>query len=261
MPQPSSTRQVSSTGLSRRCCLRASPDRPTWLRLAVPKWTRRQGEETPLGPSSGEETPISQDGMSYRVRSLPSSLFHPSNRALPSDCVARVEKLTLAQVLAQAFETSFRLCAFQAIKSVSRTRLRKTRKELIQWFCIYWRAEGRLQGLSEQFLGQRQRRLEIPKMDKIKRLPAPAPAPAPTQLQLQLQLQPQPQLQPNSSSGSSSSSSSSCGSDSLGSGSRTFLLRIETRPEQRTAFERQANRYLADLQGSRSSSSTTSVDE
>ena len=94
MPQPSSTRQVSSTGLSRRCCLRASPDRPTRLRLAVPKWTRRQGEETPLGPSSGEETPISQDGMSYRVRSLPSSLFHPSNRALPSDCVARVEKLT-----------------------------------------------------------------------------------------------------------------------------------------------------------------------
>ena len=91
MPQPSSTRQVSSTGLSRRCCLRASPDRPTRLRLAVPKWTRRQGEETPLGPSSGEETPISQDGMSYRVRSLPSSLFHPSNRALPSDCVARVE--------------------------------------------------------------------------------------------------------------------------------------------------------------------------
>ena len=65
MPQPSSTRQVSSTGLSRRCCLRASPDRPTRLRLAVPKWTRRQGEETPLGPSSGEETPISQDGMSY----------------------------------------------------------------------------------------------------------------------------------------------------------------------------------------------------
>ena len=57
MPQPSSTRQVSSTGLSRRCCLRASPDRPTRLRLAVPKWTRRQGEETPLGPSSGEETP------------------------------------------------------------------------------------------------------------------------------------------------------------------------------------------------------------
>ena len=95
VPQPSSTRQVSSTGLSRRCCLRASPDRPTRLRLAVPKWTRRQGEETPLGPSSGEETPISQDGMSYRVRSLPSSLFHPSNRALPSDCVARVEKLTL----------------------------------------------------------------------------------------------------------------------------------------------------------------------
>ena len=95
MPQPSSTRQVSSTGLSRRCCLRASPDRPTRLRLAVPKWTRRQGEETPLGPSSGEETPISQDGMSYRVRSLPSSLFHPSNRALPSDCVARVEKLTV----------------------------------------------------------------------------------------------------------------------------------------------------------------------
>ena len=94
MPQPSSTRQVSSTGLSRRCCLRASPDRPTRLRLAVPKWTRRQGEETPLGPSSGEETPISQDGMSYRVRSLPSSLFHPSNRALPSDCVARVEKST-----------------------------------------------------------------------------------------------------------------------------------------------------------------------
>ena len=93
MPQPSSTRQVSSTGLSRRCCLRASPDRPTRLRLAVPKWTRRQGEETPLGPSSGEETPISQDGMSYRVRSLPSSLFHPSNRALPSDCVARVEKV------------------------------------------------------------------------------------------------------------------------------------------------------------------------
>ena len=95
VPQPSSTRQVSSTGLSRRCCLRASPDRPTRLRLAVPKWTRRQGEETPLNPSSGEETPISQDGMSYRVRSLPSSLFHPSNRALPSDCVARVEKLTL----------------------------------------------------------------------------------------------------------------------------------------------------------------------
>ena len=95
MPQPSSTRQVSSTGLSRRCCLRASPDRPTRLRLAVPKWTRRQGEETPLGPSSGEETPISQDGMSYRVRSLPSSLFHPSNRALPSDCVARVENLVL----------------------------------------------------------------------------------------------------------------------------------------------------------------------
>ena len=95
VPQPSSTRQVSSTGLSRRCCLRASPDRPTRLRLAVPKWTRRQGEETPLGPSSGEETPISQDGMSYRVRSLPSSLFHPSNRALPSDCVARVEKLCL----------------------------------------------------------------------------------------------------------------------------------------------------------------------
>ena len=94
VPQPSSTRQVSSTGLSRRCCLRASPDRPTRLRLAVPKWTRRQGEETPLGPSSGEETPISQDGMSYRVRSLPSSLFHPSNQALPSDCVARVEKLT-----------------------------------------------------------------------------------------------------------------------------------------------------------------------
>ena len=93
MPQPSSTRQVSSTGLSRRCCLRASPDRPTRLRLAVPKWTRRQGEETPLGPSSGEETPISQDGMSYRVRSLPSSLFHPSNRALPSDCVARVGKV------------------------------------------------------------------------------------------------------------------------------------------------------------------------
>ena len=101
VPQPSSTRQVSSTGLSRRCCLRASPDRPTRLRLAVPKWTRRQGEETPLGPSSGEETPISQDGMSYRVRSLPSSLFHPSNRALPSDCVARVEKLCLAQVLAR----------------------------------------------------------------------------------------------------------------------------------------------------------------
>ena len=101
VPQPSSTRQVSSTGLSRRCCLRASPDRPTRLRLAVLKWTRRQGEETPLGPSSGEETPISQDGMSYRVRSLPSSLFHPSNRALPSDCVARVEKLTLAQVLAR----------------------------------------------------------------------------------------------------------------------------------------------------------------
>ena len=95
VPQPSSTRQVSSTGLSRRCCLRASPDRPTRLRLAVPKRTRRQGEETPLGPSSGEETPISQDGMSYRVRSLPSSLFHPSNRALPSDCVARVEKLCL----------------------------------------------------------------------------------------------------------------------------------------------------------------------
>ena len=98
VPQPSSTRQVSSTGLSRRCCLRASPDRPTRLRLAVPKWTRRQGEETPLGPSSGEETPISQDGMSYRVRSLPSSLFHPSNRALPSDCVARVEKLTQSGV-------------------------------------------------------------------------------------------------------------------------------------------------------------------
>ena len=97
VPQPSSTRQVSSTGLSRRCCLRASPDRPTRLRLAVPKWTRRQGEETPLGPSSGEETPISQDGMSYRVRSLPSSLFHPSNRALPSDCVARVEKLCLSK--------------------------------------------------------------------------------------------------------------------------------------------------------------------
>ena len=93
VPQPSSTRQVSSTGLSRRCCLRASPDRPTRLRLAVPKWTRRQGEETPLGPSSGEETTISQDGMSYRVRSLPSSLFHPSNRALPSDCVAQLEKL------------------------------------------------------------------------------------------------------------------------------------------------------------------------
>ena len=108
MPQPSSTRQVSSTGLSRRCCLRASPDRPTRLRLAVPKWTRRQGEETPLGPSSGEETPISQDGMSYRVRSLPSSLFHPSNRALPSDCVARVEKSTArsyhnAQALCIAF--------------------------------------------------------------------------------------------------------------------------------------------------------------
>ena len=69
-----------------------------------------------------------------------------------------------------------------------------------------------MQGLSEQFLGQRQRRLEIPKADKLKRL-------------------------------------------------RTFLLRILTRPEQRTAFERQANRYLADLQGSRSSSSTASVDE
>ena len=110
VPQPSSTRQVSSTGLSRRCCLRASPDRPTRLRLAVPKWTRRQGEETPLGPSSGEETPISQDGMSYRVRSLPSSLFHPSNRALPSDCVARVQKLCLepapASQVAQVEETS-----------------------------------------------------------------------------------------------------------------------------------------------------------
>ena len=53
-----------------------------------PKRTRRQGEETPLGPSSGEETPISQDGMSYRVRR-----FHPSNRAA-QHCVARVEKLT-----------------------------------------------------------------------------------------------------------------------------------------------------------------------
>ena len=94
VPQPSSTRQVSSTGLSRRCCLRASPDRPDPVEACRPKVTRRQGEETPLGPSSGEETPISQDGMSYRVRSLPSSLFHPSNRALPSDCVARVEKLT-----------------------------------------------------------------------------------------------------------------------------------------------------------------------
>ena len=127
------------------------------------------------------------------------------------------EKLTLAQVSArisfqQPLDPYFRLCAFLAIKAVSRARLRKTRKELIQWFCIYWRAEGRLQGLSEQFLGQRQRRLEIPKTDKLKRL-------------------------------------------------RTFLLRILTRPEQRIAFERQANRYLADLQGSRSSSSTTSVDE
>ena len=123
----------------------------------------------------------------------------------------------LAQVSArisfqQPLDPFFRLCACQAIKSVSCTRLRKTRKELIQWFCIYWRAEGRLQGLSEQFLGQRLRRLEIPETDKLKRL-------------------------------------------------RTFLLRILTRPEQRTAFERQANRYFADLQGSRSSSSTTSVDE
>ena len=116
VPQPSSTRQVSSTGLSRRCCLRASPDRPTRLRLAVPKWTRRQGEETPLGPSSGEETPISQDGMSYRVRSLPSSLFHPSNRALPSDCVARVEKLTL-DTLTQVFHPVNSMCQFGHFKS------------------------------------------------------------------------------------------------------------------------------------------------
>ena len=114
--------------------------------------------------------------------------------------------------LPAAFRPALSAVCFLAIKSVSRTRLRKTRKELIQWFCIYWRAEGRLQGLSEQFLGQRQRRLEIPKTDKLKRL-------------------------------------------------RTFLLRILTRPEQRTEFERQADRYLADLQGSRSSSSTTSVDE
>ena len=54
------------------------------------------------GPSSGEETPISQDGMSYRVRSLPSSLFHPSNRALPSDCVARVENLVPFRVVSWA---------------------------------------------------------------------------------------------------------------------------------------------------------------
>ena len=111
--------------------------------------------------------------------------------------------------LPAAFRPALSAVCFLAIKSVSRAKLRKTRKELIQWFCIYWRAEGRLQGLSEQFLGQRQRRLEIPKTDKLKRL-------------------------------------------------RTFLLRILTRPEQRTAFKRQANRYLADLQGSRSSSSTTS---
>ena len=127
------------------------------------------------------------------------------------------EKLTWLKFwfekLTAAFRPALSAVCFLAIKSVSRTRLRKTRKELIQWFCIYWRAEGRLQGLSEQFLGQRQRRLEIPKTDKLKRL-------------------------------------------------RTFLLRILTRPEQRTAFERQANRYLADLlQASRSSSSTTSVDE
>ena len=89
VPQPSSTRQVSSTGLSRRCCLRASPDRPTRLRLAVPKWTRRQGEETPLGPSSGEEDSHipRRDELQGEEPPLLSSLFHPSNRALPSDCV------------------------------------------------------------------------------------------------------------------------------------------------------------------------------
>ena len=38
---------------------------------------------------------------------------------------------------------------------------------------------------------------------------------------------------------------------------KTFLLRLLTRPEQRLLFERQANRSLADLQGSRSSSSTS----
>ena len=91
---PSSLFHPSNRALPSDCVARVEKLCPTRLRLAVPKWTRRQGEETPLGPSSGEETPISQDGMSYRVRSLPSSVFHPSNRALPSDCVARVEKLT-----------------------------------------------------------------------------------------------------------------------------------------------------------------------
>ena len=98
VPQPNSTRQVSSTGLSRRCCLRASPDRPTRLRLAVPKWTRRQGEETPLGPSSGEETPISQDGMSYRVRSLPSSRFTLQTGLCPATASLEWKSYAMAQV-------------------------------------------------------------------------------------------------------------------------------------------------------------------
>ena len=73
--------------------------------------------------------------MSYRVRSLPSSLFHPSNRALPSDCVARVEKLTLLAGLRSLSLQArlhrlrrphlhrFRLlkCSFQSLRLHSRT--------------------------------------------------------------------------------------------------------------------------------------------
>ena len=216
MPQPSSTRQVSSTGLSRRCCLRASPDRPTRLRLAVPKWTRRQGEETPLGPSSGEETPISQDGMSYRVRSLPSSLFHPSNRALPSDCVARVEKLCprslLAQVLArvsyQLLLAAPRSCLLEPFGPSPVHVCAKPVRSSSPGFAFTGGQRAAWQGLSEASIGQRLRRLHLPQTDNLKRL-------------------------------------------------KTFLLRLLTRPEQRLLFERQANRSLPDLQGSRSSSSTS----
>ena len=74
-----------------------------------------QGEVPPFvpQPSRGEETPISQDGMSYRVRSLPSSLFHPSNRALRRSSGKVTRGSSLARVSYQLLLAAPRSCLLE----------------------------------------------------------------------------------------------------------------------------------------------------
>ena len=54
----------------------------------------------------------------------------------------------------------------------SRTSRKRARKEVISSFCIFFREEGRIRGLTEYCIAQRQRHLQIVQTDNIRKLVA-----------------------------------------------------------------------------------------